>query len=656
MSTLFAENGLIAQQWPLFVYRQGQQQLAAEISAAFARRNILLAEAPTGTGKTFAYLASVLNSAEPVIISTASHALQYQLVRQDIPQLAKILDKTPEVIELKGIASYLCPKRLEDSLAEGVDKQLAAMLLAMHQYWQRHHSQSLEWRLVADRVGASSSEVSRYSATNHAQCQSMSCPKYARCPYFNQRKKLQSADIAVVNHALFFSSENFLMAPSASTNKLASRFQAVVFDEAHRLDQLSIDRATVCFDSLVVLKLLAQFSAVVRRDAGDSRPSLLAARRCLAIAKSMDEKVNKNREQGAGDWSALLLQSATMARLWRLWQRQITVLLAYSAILSERSPSLALLARRLKRFDMAETIAVDRPVKSERSLWFNRQGAAWSVHSVEVNHLQVLHSLPATQVYLSSALSVNDDFSDFAETLKLPQYHSFKVAETKQENPRALYYHPTALPPPSNPEHIALLLSDVLPLLSANRGRALLLFSSVSNRLKAEQWLKEYTGFHLCIAAQGSAAQAVRRFKSRPLSLLLSAGLWDGLDIKGDDLSLIIIDKIPFSPPDDFRVLARSKVLTKQGIDAFNHWQLPQAILRLRQGVGRLIRSDDDGGVVVIGDSRLHYQGYGEKIMAALPHYPTTMDRQQALSFIESRADHYTPSAASNSDVKLDTR
>jgi ATP-dependent DNA helicase DinG len=527
MSTLFAKNGLISRQWSPFVYRPGQQQLAVEITKAFQHQQILLAEAPTGTGKTFAYLASVLESDVPVVISTASHALQYQLVHHDIPELAKILSKSPAVVELKGIGSYFCPQRVDQALARGVEKRQANALLSMRHFWQRRQTKMLEWRLIAEQVGAKVSEVSHYSATSHHRCQSKDCPHFNRCPYFNQRKKLATADIAVVNHALFFSSEDFLLTTTSAVigKKLSPYFQAVVFDEAHKLDQLSIDRATVCFDSRQLLRLLPQFCAVVQRDAGDSRPCLLAARRCFKLAQSLDAWVKDEIDPGSADWQDLLVDSKTLSNQWRQWRQQYSLMLAYSDLLSQRSEALAMLNRRLKRYDVGSLAVSPDAKQNEGTLWFNRQGSSWSIHSVEVNHLQLMHALPPTQIYLSSALSVDDDFTNFAEVLKLPSYRSFKVAERQGKDCRALYYQPMALPAPSSPNHIEQLLGDILPLLNANRGRALLLFSSVSNRLKAEQWLRQYSGFNLCIAAQGSAAQAVRRFKSEPLSLLLSAGL-----------------------------------------------------------------------------------------------------------------------------------
>ncbi|WP_148059269.1 ATP-dependent DNA helicase [Sinobacterium caligoides] len=623
---LFSAEGLIASRWPPFIYRCDQQELAGEVDALFKKGGVLLAEAPTGTGKTFAYLTSVLQAEQPSIISTSSHALQQQLVQRDIPQLAKILGRSCKVVELLGITNYYCPKQGGAASGEGGARQLRRRAEALHHYWLQQGEPVIPWRTLASDAGIESAQLYAHVTVSQGDCTAEKCPWYERCPYFRQRHQLTTADIAVVNHALFYST----MAPLSQS--IRGRFTQVVFDEAHRLEQLAIDRSTTIFDRADLERVLAPLQRWVQGEEDGAELGQLI-RRCRKLLQLLELRLQRLQPESSGDWPELCLREPRLMAVWQPWRRSFRLLLAYMRLWGLRSGRFLQAEKTLLRYQHSLS-----PLQPGALLWYQRRQGRLSIHSVYLQQADAITNLPQTSLFISSSLSVDGDFSAFSDTLRLEKYDFYCSQLAPGEDLRARYYLPASLPAPGMQGHIEALMTDVLPLLRHNQGRALLLFSSLDNRKIAEGWLRQYADdFNLCVASRGAISQAVAQFSRRANSLLLATGLWDGLDIPGANLSLVIIDKIPFSSPDDFRVQARSKMLNMQGRDPFVEWQLPQAILRLRQGVGRLIRADNDGGVVVIGDSRLHYQGYRQQIMAALPQYPMTSDRQVALSFIESR-------------------
>ena len=616
----------MAQRWPDFVYRPEQQSLAHSVAKLFSRGGVLLAEAPTGTGKTFAYLAPALQSPSPTLISTASLALQQQLVGRDIPLLAKLLRRRPVVVELVGASNYYCPQQAETALSNSADPRFFDALHRMQQIWSKRPDPVVLWRELAEQAGTAIVGLSAQVSISTEQCLRQKCRYFHRCPYFSQRKKLLIADIAVVNHALFYTALEGL------SDSYLQHFKRVIFDEAHRLEPLAADRISTVFSSVALSRLLLKLHNKIKQYAdGGTVLAVIAGHQ--AIVEGLCAYLASLSVAASGSWGELCAGDPRLAKLWHLWRQSDRKLCAYMQLWSSRDGAIADYSEALRQSSVALIGAQD----GAHELWYQFSQRRLVLHRLDRQHAAPISHLPAAALFVASSLSVSDDFSVFADSLAIADYHCHRAKLTSDIDDRALYYLPESLPVPNSPDHIAALMADVLPLLVSNKGRALLLFSSIDNRNKARRWLGRHTDFTLCVAEAGKAAAAIRGFVQSEGRVLLATGLWDGLDISGEALSIVVIDKIPFAAPDDLRVQIRACTLRRTGRDPFKDWLLPQAILRLKQGVGRLIRGKNDGGIVVIGDSRVHYQSYSRQIMQALPHYPSTSDRQSALSFIESR-------------------
>lgn len=654
LDAVFREGGTLARALPGFRFRPQQLAMAQAIATAIAQRGPLVAEAGTGTGKTFAYLVPALLYGGKVIISTGTKTLQDQLFERDLPLVRDALAAPVTVALLKGRANYICHYHLEraareDRLPSRDDVRYLPKIIAFARASERGDRAELAdvpehasiWPLVT---------------STRDNCLGQNCPHHSDCFVLKARKEALDADIVVVNHHLFFAD---VMLRDEGVSELLPNCNTVILDEAHQLP----DTATLFFGEQVTagqLAELARDAEIVARTAARDVPDLPDAASELAPA------IRKLR-LAAGDTPAKLARDVIMTRedfakaldgLAAALDRLGTELSHFA----ERGEELAVVARRAD--DAARLVArwrdgaaaiPDSPEDAQEWIrWidvtphgFQLQASPLSI--APLMKRQVEGSARAW-IFTSATLAVGRDFSHYTSQLGL-EHAATGAWDSPFDYPQqGLLYVPRDLPPPNTPDHTDAVVDAALPLLKASGGRAFLLFTTLRALAQARERLaaafaRDGLAFPLLVQGEGSRSELLVRFRELGNAVLLgSASFWEGVDVPGNALSLVVIDKLPFAPPDDPLLAARLDRLRADGGNPFMAWQLPQAAISLKQGAGRLIRTETDRGVLAICDPRLTDKPYGRRIWQSLPPMRRTRDEDDAVAFLRDlgsgAADH----------------
>jgi len=624
LERLFAADGPLAARVEGFGLRPQQLEMAGAILRAIEHSDTLLVEAGTGIGKTFAYLVPAFLAGGKVIVSTGTKNLQDQLFERDVPTVRRALATGATAALLKGRTNYVCLYRLERARGEArLDSRDAAAQL-----------QRIERFAALTRSGdrAELADVPEDAAVwSHAtstrdNCLGQSCARYRDCFVMRARKNALEADVVVVNHHLFFAD---VVLRDEGVAELLPACNTVIFDEAHQLP----DTARLFFGETLSsgqLLDLARDARAELRAAGGASPELekLAGRmekaaRELRLAFGVDAErlawTQALRRPGVED--ALATLGGALGGFAEALEAQ-----------SERAEGLAACARR----------ALDAGARIER---LRAPGDATQVRWVEVFpqsvqlHLTPLSAAapfqrqleghPRAWIFTSATLAVGDDFGHFTRELGLEGARSACWPSPFDYARQARLYVPRGLPEnPNDPGYTDAVVDAALPALRASGGRAFLLFTSLRALRRAHERLQEAAIEHpLLVQGTGSRSELLRRFRELGNAVLLgSQSFWEGVDVRGEALSLVIIDKLPFAPPEDPVLAARIDALRLQGGNPFAQLQLPAAVLQLKQGAGRLIRDFTDRGVLMICDPRLFTRGYGRLVRASLPPMPLTRE------------------------------
>ncbi len=605
----FSENSPLATGLPGYLYRDEQVKLAGKIADSFDQGRILLAEAETGTGKTLAYLIPALRSAEKILISTHTKALQDQLMHRDIPVVQKAMGVRRRIALLKGRSNYLCPYRLKSHASNHQIEMWAKKSLLKVQQWADKTS---DGDLSALPFDVFEKGIGPMVTATADQCSGSKCPEFNQCPLMKARQKAQEADIVISNHALLLADAAL---KSGDFGEILPRFDAYVLDEAHSLPDLACQHFGIQLTRMKLIQWLNDMQAALDElgDEAELKKEIVEAGRLLLEAwLNSDIKV---------------LQAA--------WQPLVDM--AVSRV--DRNEELAKLAERAELIaqDMG---AVEKPYEGFVA-WVDGEGEhkRHVVAPIETGPVLKEHlwERPASFVLLSATLRVSGSFEYARNRLGLDDADDSFHPSPFNYKTQAMTYLPRHLVDTRSEQGQQRLLDEIETLVRASRGRAFVLFTSYSmlNRIAPE--LDERIPYSVLIQGKsGSRDSILEQFREDTSSILCGTrSFWEGVDVPGESLSLVIIDKMPFAPPSDPLLQARIKSCEERGGNGFMDIQLPEAIAVLRQGVGRLIRNNEDRGVMAILDSRLYRKFYGREVVKNLPPAPIRDDLAEVRWFFE---------------------
>ncbi len=626
VDTLLGPGGALQAALPAYEHRPEQLQMARAVERAFSERSYLLAEAGTGTGKTLAYLVPALLSGRRVVVSTATKTLQDQIFFKDLPLLKDQMGLKFDAAYLKGRGNYLCLQRFnafsKDPIFASREEVRSWPLI---QTWAGRTETGDRAEL---EIPENFSAWPRLSSTADT-CVGTKCPLYEQCFVTRMRREAESADLLVVNHHLFFADLS-LRGTGRRTEGILPLYEAVIFDEAHALE----DAASGYFGCSVSNHRLEELArdSVAALPETDSRFTTL---RALAARVRNHAEVlftQAPRVLGlAGAEGGVALKADRMAMLANPLEQVRQGLAALSAFTSnEREPELLALARRSG--EMAEELTfLEKAESTDHVYWAEQRGRGVFLRASPIDVARELRGRlyggVDTVVFTSATLAAEGRFDFFARRMGLYDDEGVPVAEVRTlavPSPfdftrQAALYLPTHLPDPAVPGFIEAVAEEIIQLCEVSGGRAFVLFTSLRNMERAHELTKSRLPYQVLKQGERPKQQLLEAFREMPSVLFAAHSFWEGVDVPGEALSLLIIDRLPFASPGDPLVAARIKQISARGEEAFDVYQLPQATLALRQGFGRLIRTQSDRGAVAMLDRRIVTKPYGRAFLESLP-------------------------------------
>src|SRR5438105_11719478 len=633
LEEVFAPGGALAAAIPGYRRRADQVEMAQAIGEAIESTGVLVAEAATGTGKTFAYLAPALLAGGKVIVSTGTKTLQDQLYDRDLPAVRAALASGASAALLKGCANYVCLYRLRRAVAEGraSSSEEAVELRRIERF--------AATSVTGDRADLGDvpedAPIWAQATSTRDNCLGQGCPDYADCFVMRARRNALAADVVVINHHLFFAD---VVLRDEGVAELLPACNTLIFDEAHQLPET----ARLFFgDSLSSSQIveLARDARGELRSAGGASPEL------EALANRLD-KAARDLRLALGDgplrlaWPQALGIAGFPEALIKL-RSALKMLDAALAAQAERSEGLGACARRAGNAFAVLTRLTESDTQ-EDVRWAEVFGQSVQLHVTPLHSGELfrrqMDDHPRAWIFTSATLAVGDDFGHFTRELGVPQAETRRWESPFRFAEQALLYLPEGLPPePNDPAFTDAVIEAAFPVLQASGGRAFLLFTTLRALRRAHELLRGTLEYPLLVQGTSSRSELLARFRSLGNAVLLgSASFWEGVDVRGDALSLVVIDKLPFAPPDDPVLAARIDALKNSGRNPFNELQLPQAALQLKQGAGRLIRDEGDRGVLMLCDPRLLSRPYGARILESQPPMKRTRSLEEVREFFAS--------------------
>lgn len=611
--------------------------MALAIETAIQENKQLVAEAGTGTGKTFAYLVPALLSGGKVIVSTGTKTLQDQLFHRDLPAVRDAL-KVPVTVEmLKGRANYVCHFHLERSANEG---RFVSREDANYVHVIRNFVENSKTGDKAELIEVPENATIWPSVTStRDNCMGQECNFYKDCFVMDARKRALAADVVVVNHHLFFAD---VMLRDEGVSELLPSANTVIFDEAHQLPEV----AGLFFGEDVSTSQLLELA----RDA--EAEYITTAKDCPALqeaANALEKSVRDFRLVFAYEGSRMPVQKALALKsfdsAYEEMQAKLQALTNVLETQAPRDPALencwqrgAGLMVQLQRWLAAENANLVR--------WVEVFTQSVQLHatplSVAEGFGKQLNASPRAWIFTSATLAVKSDFSHYIGQMGLSNANTGYWESPFDYGKQALFYVPENMPEPNSPGYSAAVAAVALPVIQASGGRAFVLCTSLRAMREIHALFKEafeQNGIEYPLMMQGesSRSELLERFRKRGNAVLVgSQSFWEGVDVRGEALSCVIIDKLPFAPPDDPVLAARIDKMNEEGKNAFMEYQLPYAVITLKQGAGRLIRDEADSGVLMICDPRLISKPYGRRIWQSLPPFKRTRFLADVQAFFEN--------------------
>ena len=645
-SELLGESGPFKEIIDGYQVRANQQALSDAIFNSIEDGTVLTAEAGTGIGKTFAYLVPAIMSAKKVIISTGTRHLQDQLYQSDLPVVLKALDVPVKTALLKGRANYLCVHRLDIAPHLGFINKTTQHDLQMVREWSGITLTGDVSEL--DTVPEDSMIWSMVTSTTE-NCLGGECDHWNDCHIVKARKQALEADLLVINHHLLLADMTLKQDGFAD---LLPGAEVFIVDEAHQLHEVASRFFGRSASSRQLIGLAKDAIAEQVSDAPDMAEIREYAESMENCARDFRLSLGEAGQRQA--WAQIQHKPAVKRALDALMQT-LKELSGVLSIASERSRGLdqchqrcTLLLNTLTMFSdnnsANKSAADDSEDVAQSVLWFESWSRSFMLNAtpVDVSKLfrQHTNDFSASWLFTSATLQVNKNFSHFANGLGIHDYHSGTWESPFNYQQQSLLYLPEAMPEPSDFSFNEKLIEKVRPVIAASEGRAFLLFTSYKAMHAAEKLLQNTIDYPILMQGEHPKHQLLERFKEAGNAVLLgTSSFWEGVDVRGEALSCVIIDKLPFASPGDPVMQARIDAIRNNGGQPFMDYQLPRAVIALKQGVGRLIRDVSDRGVVVIGDPRITGKTYGKIFLNSLPAMPVTSRLEDVERFYSSRVE-----------------
>lgn len=634
MRDFFGPGGILEQRLPDYEYRESQIRMAEAVSDALEEQNHVIIEAGTGTGKTLAYLLPALLYGRRILVSTGTKTLQDQIFYKDIPLLESVLERPIRASYLKGRNNYLCRLKLEAQFAEGLFTPHELPVFKEIVEWAQETETGDRAELGS--YGEDSELWSRIDARRE-RCLGTKCRDYDRCFLTTMRQKAMESDIVVVNHHLFFAD---LAIRKEDIAAILPDYSAVIFDEAHELEDIATDYFGFHISNFKVQEFVTDTRRIAERS--ETKPD------------GEVETVGRAADRFFGSF-ALLREGRHPVGALDYIDGLIGALQEARAILKKQqdfSGEWETLARRSG--EMQAELEVFRSGNLENYVsWIERRGRGVFLEACPIDVSGMLRDrlfdrVPSC-VLTSATLTVANSFGYMRGRIGLDSGRELSLATEFHVQSQALLYIPRGMPDYRHPSYLERAAAEIRSILQASQGRAFVLFTSYQQMQAIYEMLMNDLPFPCLVQGRGAGkSRLLEEFKMTPNAVLFAtSSFWQGVDVKGQALSAVIIDKLPFQVPTDPLVAARSAHIANDGGNPFAEYQVPNAILRLKQGLGRLIRSKSDHGILAVLDNRLTTKSYGKLFLASLPEYEITHNVDDLVSFMQ-QVEAPRPSAAAS--------
>jgi len=636
MEEIFGSKGLIARHHPDYEYRPGQRAMAEAVAEALDQRHHLLVEAGTGIGKTLAYLVPAIATGRRVIVSTGTKNLQEQLFYKDIPFLQSILPRKFKATYLKGRSNYVCLNRLKRAETSPVLEGLEEMdYFGLVNRWA-YESQTgdrAELTELPEKVS-----FWRHIDARSDICIGQKCPSFDPCFITKARQTALESDIVIVNHALFFAD---LALRDKEWGQVLPDYSAVIFDEAHQIEDIAAQYFGASVSSYQVDDLLGDISRMELTDVEASREITKATARVSKMADNfwlsfsgVDPRSSITTFNGEGRF---VLRSEMFVRRRRdgefeatpAGERYINLKAALERlrgalqVVKNAPPDMEAMLRRVEQllFDLEFIASADDELFV---YWCERRGRGVFLQATPIDASGILNdrlfSQVETVVLTSATLTSAESFKFIRSRLGIDQAAELIAESNYDYREQSLLYLPPKMPDPRDAGFQQSAAGEIVKILNASRGRAFVLCTSYSQMQALREMVEFKIDFPVLMQGEGSRSGILDKFRSTPNAVLFAtSSFWQGVDVRGEALSCVIIDKLPFAVPSDPVIGARQRYIDNHGGDSFNGYSVPSAIIALKQGLGRLIRSQTDRGVLSILDPRIVTKGYGQQFLKSLP-------------------------------------
>jgi ATP-dependent DNA helicase DinG len=637
---VFGINGLISKFHDNYEHRPGQIKMAEEIVRAFEEKRHLIVEAGTGTGKTLAYLvpaiAAALATKKRVVISTGTKNLQEQLMEKDIPFLQQVLPKKFSAAYMKGRSNYACLYRISKAESQPILGGLDEM---------DHFDEVRRWTQVSkigDRRELTNlpDDISFWSRVNARSeiCLGQKCPDFEPCFITRMRARAEDADIIIVNHHLFFAD---LSVRGNQYGRVIPDYSAVIFDEAHLIEDIAADYFGVQVSNFQIDELVRDSDTLPLTDPLVNRELTKIAAKIIGLSEQFWIRFTQARFDGrypiledvfsyrtkAGDNAPTQVGEA-----YHFLDEALGRLVSTIDRFADTIPEVESLIRRTKQ-TRADLDFVVHQAEKNYVYWLERRGKGMFLRAspVDVSEMlrEKLFEKVETCVLTSATLSSSGSFNFVRERLGLDtgKTNVLHASSSFDYENQAIIYLPKAMPDPRTPEFTQMAAGEIVKLLQVTEGRAFVLATSNSSMNALYELVSTRVGFPCFVQGSMSKTGLLDKFRETPNAVLFAtASFWQGVDVQGEQLSCVIIDKLPFAVPTDPIVAARSRFIEENGGKSFFEYSVPQAVISLKQGIGRLIRSKTDRGVIAILDPRLRTKSYGKDFLTSLPRMRITSE------------------------------
>jgi ATP-dependent DNA helicase DinG len=630
VAALLGADGPFAREWPNFAPRPVQQEMARAVAGAIDGADTLVAEAGTGTGKTFAYLVPALLSGKRVIVSTGTKNLQDQLFHRDLPRVRATLGVALKASLLKGRANYLCRYRLEQTLRDGHfgASPVGRQLQTVRAWAARTKSGD---RMELSEVAESSPLWPRVTSTVE-NCLGSECPFFDDCFVFKARRAAQESDLVVVNHHLLLAD---MALKSEGHGEILPGAHAFILDEAHQIPEL----AGQFFSQSVSARQLTELVRDALAECGEVSGALSELHEPLNAVEPLLQKARLalHALPPRGAFALVERDAVAQAALADL-VAGVEALEAALSAQAERSRGMESVHARAQLVHARLRRLLDAEGEKGDVRWYEVTAHGFSLSVTPLDVATPLRrwreASGAAWIFTSATLSVAGRFDHFARQLGLDDPQTLCLPSPFDFPRQTLAYLPQGLPDPNSESYTDRVVEASLQVLRASRGRAFLLFTSHRALQRAASLLRDRLPYPLLVQGEAPRNILLQRFRDAGDAVLLgAASFWEGVDVAGEALSCVIIDKLPFAAPGDPVLEARLEALREAGENPFTAWQIPAAAIALKQGVGRLIRDVNDRGVLVLCDPRLIGRPYGRLFLKSLPPMPQTRDVDDVEAF-----------------------